>query len=421
MIPARSRFARRFGPGAGIAQLMDDLGQALSVNENMLMLGGGNPGQIPAMQAVFRDEMNRIMASNDAFERLIGNYGPPRGDARFIEALAGLLRGRFGWDLGPEHIALTNGSQSASFMLFNMLAGERDQGPASHILFPLVPEYIGYADQGLDPGLFRSQRPLIERGAPHRFKYRVDFDRLHLDERTAALCASRPTNPTGNVLTDEEVERLRSLARAHAVPLILDNAYGTPFPGIVFRPATPVWDESMIVCMSLSKLGLPGVRTGMVVAHPDVIDGLAAANAIINLTTGCFGPALTEELVRSRRILALSEQVIRPFYQRKAEAAVALLEEELAGYPWHCHEAEGAIFLWLWLEDLPVSARELYQRLKARDVLVIPGEHFFPGLPGPWKHTGESIRVTYSQDDAVVQEGLRRIAAEVRTLYDAAA
>lgn len=418
MNPTFSSFGQRFSAEAGIAALMDDLGQALAVDQDMLMLGGGNPGQIPQMQAEFRDAMGRIMSSNDAFERLVGNYGPPQGEPAFIEALGSLLRERFGWDLGAEHIALTNGSQSASFMLFNMLAGQRRDGSQAEIVFPLAPEYIGYADQGLSDCVFRSQRPDIELTGPGRFKYRVDFGGLQLDERTAALCASRPTNPTGNVLTDPEIQRLRILARDRGVPLMLDNAYGTPFPGIVFSPATPVWDESMIVSMSLSKVGLPGVRTGIVVAHPRIIEGLSAANAIINLTTGCFGPALMQEMVRSRRILELSERVIRPFYQSKARAAQALLDEELAGYPWRCHEAEGAIFLWLWFEGLPISTRELYRRLKARGVLVIPGEPFFPGLPEPWPHASECIRVTYSQNDAMVHEGLRRIAAEVRQIHD---
>jgi valine--pyruvate aminotransferase len=397
---------------------MQDMGDALSANEDMLMLGGGNPGQIPRMQAEFRDSMSRILASNDAFERLVGNYGPPQGEPGFIRALVALLRERCGFDLGPEHIGLTNGAQSASFLLFNLLAGERASGLPTQVVFPLAPEYVGYADQGLSDGLFRSHRPRIECTGENRFKYRVDFDDLRVDEHTAALCVSRPTNPTGNVLTDDEVDRLRILARERRIPLILDSAYGTPFPGIVFRSATPVWDEDMILLMSLSKIGLAGVRTGIVVAHPDVIRALGAANAIVNLTPGAFGPLLATEMVRSQRILELSEQTIRPFYQSKVQRALALLDEELRGYPWRSHQAEGAIFLWLWFPELPISATELYQRLKRRGVLVIPGEPFFPGLEEPWEHAAQCLRVSYAQDDETVREGLRRIAAEVRDLHD---
>ena len=48
---------------------------------------------------------------------------------------------------------------------------------------------------------------------------------------------------------------------------------------------------------------------------------------------------------------------------------------------------EGAIFLWLWFKDLPITTEQLYQRLKARGVLMVPGHNFFPGLDKPWPHT----------------------------------
>ena len=36
-------------------------------------------------------------------------------------------------------------------------------------------------------------------------------------------------------------------------------------------PVTPAWDENMILTMSLSKIGLPGTRTGIVIARPEII------------------------------------------------------------------------------------------------------------------------------------------------------
>ena len=75
---------------------------------------------------------------------------------------------------------------------------------------------------------------------------------------------------------------------------------------------------------------------------------------------------------------------------------------------------EGAFFLWLWFEGLPITSAELYQRLKARGVLVVPGHYFFPGLAGEWRHRHECIRMNYAGDDAAVRRGLRLIAEEVR-------
>lgn len=413
-----SSFAKGFSNDAGIVQLMDDLGNALSVNKSMLMLGGGNPGQIPEVQARFRQRMHDILDAGDQFEHLIGDYDPPQGESRFIEALAGLLERQFGWPLSGKNIAITNGSQSAFFMLFNMLAGQDDCGAPQRILLPLTPEYIGYADQGVTPDMFTANRPTIEHLDDNLFKYHVDFDQLEVGDDISAICVSRPTNPTGNVLTDEEVAKLMHLARRHDIPLILDNAYGTPFPHIIFTDATPVWDEQVILCMSLSKLGLPGVRTGIVIANERVIRTLTGINAIVNLTTGGFGAALTVDMIESGEIMSISNDIIRPFYETKVNKAVDLVRRELDGYDFAIHRPEGAIFLWLWFPELPISSAELYQRLKARGVLVIPGHYFFPGLTDEWKHKHECIRVTYSQSDDVVERGVAIIGEEVKRAYD---
>lgn len=413
-----SSFGKHFSSEAGIVQLMDDLGNALSVNKSMLMLGGGNPGQIPAVQARFRQRMREILDDGDQFERLIGEYDPPQGETRFVKALAGLLRRELGWSLGTRNIAVTNGSQSASFMLFNLLAGHDDSGAARKILLPLTPEYIGYADQGVTGDMFHANRPTIEHLDDNQFKYHVDFDQVTVNDAIGAICVSRPTNPTGNVLTDHEIEKLTALARGHDVPLIIDNAYGTPFPQIIFTDATPVWNENIILCMSLSKLGLPGVRTGIVVANEEIIRALAGINAIVNLTTGGFGAALSVEMIESGEIMTISRDVIRPFYRDKALRAVDWIHRELAGYEYRIHRPEGAIFLWLWFPDLPITSEVLYQRLKARGVLVIPGHYFFPGLREDWKHKHECIRVTYSQSSDAVEKGIAIIAEEVKRAYD---
>jgi len=95
-------------------------------------------------------------------------------------------------------------------------------------LLPLAPEYIGYSDVGLTEGLFVANRPRIEHIDEHIFKYHIDFEKVSVSEEIGAICVSRPTNPSSNVLTDGEVERLAELARENDIPLIIDNAYGTP-------------------------------------------------------------------------------------------------------------------------------------------------------------------------------------------------
>ena len=411
-----SQFGKKFSQQAGIISLMEDLGNALA-DGNLIMMGGGNPGFVPEVESALRESMHRITEDEAAFRRLVGVYDPPQGEKSFVKAMARLLRERLGWPVGPEHIALTNGSQSAFFMLFNMFAGDFDDGTRRRILLPMTPEYIGYADAGLSEDFFVSAKPVIDELTPHTFKYRVDFAALPLDDSIGALCVSRPTNPTGNVLTDEEMRHLSEIARERDIPLILDGAYGLPFPSLVYTDVKPFWDDHLILCLSLSKFGLPAARTGIVVAHPDIIRAIASINAIMNLAPGSLGAMLVTEMVDSGQILSLSEQVVRPFYQARSQRAFRQLNEGLAGLPYSIHVPEGAMFLWLWLKDLPITSLELYERLKKKGVLVVSGHYFFPGLREPWEHTHQCLRITYSQDEALVEKGLRLLAEEVHAVY----
>jgi len=393
---------------------MEDLGDAMAGNQDVLMLGGGNPSHIPEIQQFFHERMQRILEDPAAFAHLIGNYDSPQGEEQFISALASLLQKEYDWKVTPENIALTAGSQGGFFLLFNMFAGNFANGENKQILFPLAPEYIGYADVGLTDNLFTARRPSIEKIDDHRFKYHVNFSKLDVSSAIGAMCVSRPTNPTGNVITDSELGHLLKISKQHDIPLIVDNAYGSPFPNIVFTDANPLWEDNIILCMSLSKVGLPGARTGIIIAREDVIKPVANMNAVFNLALGSFGPSLILDLVKSGEIIRLSNTIIKPYYQRKAEWAVQQFIKELDGVDYYIHEAEGAIFLWLWFPELPITSEELYQRLKKRNVLIISGHHFFPGLKEDWQHKHECIRVTYSMNEEIVKQGIKIIAEEVK-------
>lgn len=413
-----SEFGDQLTCNAGILSLMDDLGEAKAAGgDSLIMMGGGNPGVVEEFQDILRKRLQQICEDRSEFHRLIGAYDPPQGEITFVDSLARLLSKEFGWQIEAENICLTNGSQTAFFMLFNLFAGRYGDGSRKKICLPLAPEYIGYADLGLSDDFFISTKPKIEYLENNLFKYRVDFDNLKIGPDIGAICVSRPTNPTGNVVTDEELARLDSLAKKHNIPLIVDNAYGVPFPSMVYGDASPSWNENMVVCFSLSKLGLPAVRTGIIVARPEITRALASINAIMSLTPGSFGAVLTQSLVESGEIIDISKNVIRPFYKNKMERALEVARREFDGVPWRVHKPEGAMFLWFWFENMPITSLELYERLKGRDVLIVSGHYFFPGIHEQWRHREECIRVTYSQNDEDVARGLTIIAEEVKKAY----
>jgi len=412
-----TKFGEKFTGDSGIVSLMDDLGNALVENPDMIMMGGGNPGRLPEAESIFQRRLEHVMADPEQRHRLFGLYQPPQGDSGFRQQLAAFLKKQFGWPLTARNIAISNGSQSAFFILFNMFAGEMPDGSKRQIHLPLTPEYLGYADCGLSEQFFSATRPEIELLDDRLFKYHVDFSRLNPGANAGALCVSRPTNPTGNVLTDEEIAHLDEMAGRAEIPLILDGAYGLPFPNILFTDATPHWNENTILVLSLSKLGLPGVRTGIIVAREEIINAYANANGIVSLACGNIGPAIATELFRTGEIQELTKRHIPAFYRQRASQAVNRFRQNLGDLPFHIHKPEGAFFLWLWFENLPISSKELYLRLKDQGVLIVPGHHCFFGLKEEWPHRHECIRVSYVQDEAAVKRGIEIIAREVHKAY----
>lgn len=435
-----STFGQKFTQNTGILQLMKDLGDALNSEQPINMLGGGNPARIDEVNAAFLKVYQSLageLVDSTAIDT-IGNYANPQGDKQFIDSMVDFLNRHYDWGLTADNIALTNGSQNAFFYLFNLFAGEftsvdsQPEAKPTHksILLPLAPEYIGYADVQVSGKHFVAVSPIIDtvthEGEPGFFKYRVDFDALENlpalhNNQIGAICCSRPTNPTGNVLTDAEMARLSALAKQHGIPLIIDNAYGMPFPNIIYSDVTLNWDDNTILCCSLSKVGLPGVRTGIVVAHPKVIAAISSLNAIVNLAPTRFGAAIAKPLLVSDELKHLSDQYIQPFYQQKAKRAIELIKQHMGKLfveKVKIHQPEGAIFLWLWFKDLPISTSQLYEMLKQQGTLIIPGEQFFIGIEQQgYAHAHECIRMSIAQDDDTLVNGITTIAKVVHALY----
>ncbi|MEK9941491.1 MAG: valine--pyruvate transaminase, partial [Gammaproteobacteria bacterium] len=81
---------------------MEDIDTALTGPDPMMLLGGGNPAKIPAVQQRFRDAMLTLLEDGQRFEQMTGNYDGARGNSRFLRALAKMLRDQCGWAITPE-------------------------------------------------------------------------------------------------------------------------------------------------------------------------------------------------------------------------------------------------------------------------------------------------------------------------------
>ena len=180
-----SSFGEKLTNGSGIVDLMQDLGSALNENPNMIFMGGGNPARIPQMEAVFKTQYKKLIESSEQLYSTTGVYQSPQGEQGFRREIAAMLNKQFDWPVTEENIAISNGSQSAFYILFNLLAGQMPDGSFKTIHLPLTPEYIGYNDLGLSEKFFTGSKPEIELIGDDQFKYHVNFDNLDIDANTA--------------------------------------------------------------------------------------------------------------------------------------------------------------------------------------------------------------------------------------------
>lgn len=421
-----SSIGEKLSARSGILDLMDDLGAAVTLRPDMLLLGGGNPAAIPEVQKIWREEMTALLTNGDEFDKALANYDPPQGNPQFLESFAQMFAQRFSWSITAENVAVSNGAQTGMFCLLNMLGGKDEQGNENKILLPLAPDYIGYADMGVSSDLFISCPGIITapcENQPHIFKYAVDFAAVEYALKTnhvAAMLVSRPTNPSGNVISKAELERLDALALQYGTMLIIDNAYGVPFPDALEEIEEPFYSPRAIETFSLSKIGLPGLRTAFIVGPPELIKAVAGVTAIVGLANGNIGQRLTARLFQSGRILKISQKIVQPYYCRRRRAATEILSDYLtqAGANWQMHLPQGAFFLWLRLPGLKITSAELYQRLKQRGVLIIPGEKFFYGRyignasEDFIEHQTQCLRISFTADERALEQGLKIIAEE---------
>ena len=138
---------------------------------------------------------------------------------------------------------------------------------------------------------------------------------------------------------------------------------------------------------------------------------------IITLAPNSVGAALMTRVIEDGEIDRLTSDIVKPFYQDKLNTALTLVDHYLGDLPVRVHRPDGAFFLWLWMEDCPITSEQSYQKLKGRHVYMIPGEAFFMGIDPDWPHSKQCMRLNYAQSQAQVERGLSVLAEELHAAY----
>lgn len=424
MDPALTQFGTQMSNLTGVRAIMKDIIETLRAGQGQefINLSAGNPVILPEVEQLWRDCTVDLLASPE-YGEVVCRYGSSQGYQPLVEAIANDFNQRYGLNLSDRNILITPGSQSIYFYAANAFGGYTTNGELKQVVLPLSPEYTGYGGVSLTPEAVFAYKPTLEIDEKaHRFKYRPDFSQLTITEDTGCVIFSRPCNPTGNVLTDEEVKKIAALAAPLNVPVLIDSAYAPPFPALNFTEMTPVFEENTLHCMSLSKAGLPGERIGIAIGEPELIGVLESFQTNMCIHSPRYGQAIAARAINSGALANLATNVIRPHYQKKFDVVENTLDQAMPkDMPWFLHRGEGAIFAWLWLRDLPITDWEFYQELKQVGVIVVPGSSFFPGLRDEWTHKQECIRISLTASDEEIEIGMKRLAKVAQQVYQRSA
>jgi len=218
-----------------------------------------------------------------------------------------------------ENVGIVNGSQIAAFYLLNMFSGTFSDGRRRKILLPVVPEYIGYADQGIEGDCFTGRSRASRCRASALSKYRVDFDSLAIDDSIGAICVSRPTNPRAMSSPTGKVRKLLPRRRAghsaHPRQCLRPALPGHHLPR---RPADLERGHRPVHEPVQDRASRASDRDRH--SPEELVAALSATNAIVSLATGSLGPAIRRESPSLGKLLELSSEVVAPYYAAKSSA-----------------------------------------------------------------------------------------------------
>ena len=337
---------------------------------------------------------NIVEAAVGALQSGYTHYTPAGGIMEARQAVAGFVQRRLGVDVDPAEVVLVPGSKNV--LLFTLLACIE---PGDEVIYP-DPGYPVYAS------LINFIRavPVPIRLREER-QFRIDLNELGalITPRTRLLIVNTPQNPTGGVLTKEDVERIAELANRHDLLVIADEIY-----------SQLVYDGFQHV----SLLSQPGMKERTV-----LMDGMSKAYAMCGWRLG-YGVSPRELAAKMETLMINSSSCAAAFTQMatiealespESERAVAAMVDKfrarrdllvdglnrITGV--RCARPDGAFYAFPNIEGTGLKENEMADRLlDEAGVAVLPGTAFGAAGEG-------YIRLAYTQGEQDLNKALERI------------
>ena len=330
----------------------------------------------------------------NSFQDSVLAYAPSPGVEVYLEAVKDYYCG-LGFSIGTEDILATYGGSEALQIVLSCIL---EQGDEILVPEPFYPNYTTFVN--VTGGTIR---PIPTSGAEgYRFAQRERIEPL-INEKTRAIMVTNPGNPTGVVLTREEMRTLVDIAKEHGLFLLGDEVYrelvygGEPLSSFLEFPDAA---ENVIVLDSISKrFSATGARVGAIISRNHQLLGHA-----LKICQGRLCAATLDQVGAAALYRALGEgyyEEIRQQYRRRRDTVVESLKK-IPGAEFS--SPEGAFYL---MVKLPVDDAEKLQYFLLQEfedqgdtVMYAPGEGFY-ATPGVGKN---EIRIAY----VTKEEDLRR-------------
>jgi aspartate aminotransferase len=347
--------------------------------DNVFDFSLGNPDVPPPPKFA---EVLLELAAND--KPGAHSYMPNGGYPYVREALAHRLSEEQGVIIDQGDVLMTCGAAGA---LNVMLKSVLDPGDEVIMLSPFFVEYKFYVDN----------HGGVSKVVPTDNEFNLDLDAIEaaLTEKTKVVLINSPNNPTGQIYSEEAINRLGKLLDSFGdkccktIYLVSDE----PYRKIVFDdnevPSIMEATRNSIVISSYSKdLSLPGERIGYLAVHPGIKDKSSLVNAmtLANRILGFVNaPALMQRVVERLQEVSVDTSI----YARRREVFCAILDD--AGYEYI--KPKGAFYLF---PKAPIEDDvEFCAILQEEKILAVPGKGF--GAPG-------YFRLAFCIDDAVISK-----------------
>ncbi len=353
--------------------------------EDVLFLSIGEPDQATP-RAIEDEAVARLRAGRT-------RYSSGAGEDNVRSAVAARYAARCDREVTADQVIFMPGTQSALCATMFALAETGDE-----VIVP-DPFYVTYDGIIAATGARQVNVPTRPRD---RFHLTPEALEAAITDRTRVVLLNSPSNPTGAVLTSDEIAAIGEVCRRHDLWIVSDEVYETLIFGNA-RFASPFDNPDLagrtVVVSSLSKShAMTGYRAGWALGPQDFIHRmLPFAEALL---FGC------QPFIQDAATFALmgdfdETDAMRSDYERRARLIVAHLDQAplvRVAMP------EGGMFIFADVRQTGLSGEQFALRLLAEEkVALMPGESFGPSGAG-------HVRISLSAADAVITGASGRIA-----------